>query len=238
MSRFIDVHADKRKALNLFQAVEPCVEFVGSTVMVGEGHRQIMPNEIPGYVARMSHDSKGTPEDNVRLTKKLLTFSPPHATPFEFMQWVFKITGVSKSCLTQFDRNRIGIGFVQMSGRYMDSRERGFVYTAFEYKPWEEALTGLLFEKEANEDNIRRYETARDILKFTKQDARKRMPMAMATGTYVHMNSRSLKTFFNERLRPSAEWEIRRCAQMIFDIVYSIAPAHFEQEKMMLDGSL
>ena len=262
MARFIDIHAEKRKALNLFQAVEPCVELVGQTVfdlpdsdnpLQTKAGRICEPDEIPGFVARMSHGSNGTPEENIALTKKLLTFNPPHATPFEFMQWVFKITGVSKSCLTQFDRNRIGIGFVQMSGRFMSRSESGFVYTAYAEKPWD--LTGqnphlvpgqdkgavvsaeemLRDEEEHFQLCLKSYEHAR-IMGATKQDARKRLPVAMATGTYVHMNTRSLKTFFNERLRPAAEWEIRRLAQTMFDIVYNIAPAHFEFEKGLLDA--
>lgn len=243
MPRFIDVHAEKRKALKLFQAVEPVVILAGATEMYSnESSQPTPPNEIPGFVARMSHGSTGTSEENEKLTKKLLTFNPPHATPFEFMQWIFKITGVSKSCLTQFDRNRIGIGFVQMSGRYMDSSQRGFVYTAYAEKEWDvvvdnkpPAISRLNHDSVHYEQCMRRYNQAREF-GCTKQDARKNLPLAMATGTYVHMNSRSLKTFLNERLRPSAEWEIRRMAQMMLDIVYAIAPAHFEAEKEIIDS--
>ncbi len=251
MARFIDIHAEQRKALNLFQSVEPCVQLEGYTSMARPEGGELSPDEIPGCVARMSHGSKGDKDSNIALTHKLLTFTPPHATPFEFMQWIFKITGVSKSCLTQFDRNRIGIGFVQMSGRFMSRSESGFVYTAYSEKPWQtdkphlipgqdkDAVVGaeemLRDEEEHFEACLKAYEHAR-LMGATKQDARKRLPVAMASGTYVHMNTRSLKTFFNERLRPAAEWEIRRMAQMMFDIVYAIAPAHFEFEKGLLDG--
>jgi len=256
MPRFIDIHAEKRKALNLFQAVEPCVELVGNTQMVTGGTAYpeigaiingiseaaiVQPDEIPGFVARMSHGSTGDAEANVKLTKKLLEFNPPHKTPFEFMQWVFKITGVSKSCLTQFDRNRVGIGFVQMSGRYMDRSESGFVYTAYAEKEWDGAINSakasLYRDSIHYESCVTAYNDAR-ALDCTRQDARKNLPVSQATGTYVYMNSSSLKQFFNERLRPAAEWEIRRLAQMLFGIVYAIAPAHFEAEKLLLDGKL
>lgn len=257
MSRFVDVHAEKRKALSLFQAVEPCVELVGNTQIVRDGYvfpdknaengvsakdGLLHPNEIPGYIARMSHASTGGAEANVKLTKKLIQFDPPHKTPFEFMQWIFKITGISKSCLTQMDRNRVGVGFVQMSGRYMDRSQSGFIYTAFAEKEWrgteeggDDAFSSLLFEQDENRSNLEAYEKARNCYKMTKQDSRKRLPVAQATGTYVYWNSSSLRGFFNERLRPQAEWEIRRIAQMMFDIVYAIAPTHFEDIKKMLD---
>lgn len=257
MSRFIDVHAEKRKELKLFQAVEPKVDLIGITEMLRTGNFNhlgdddyeapvtdfVAPNEIPGFVARKSHGSTGTAADDEKLTKKLLAFNPAHKTPFEFMVWVFDITGVSKSCLTQFDRNRVGIGFVQMSGRFMDSSERGFVYTAFAEMPWEDKETFsarsaslcLQHEQKHFSDCLQAYEDARGCGQ-TKQDARKKLPLAMASGTYVYLNSSSLKTWFNERLRPATEWEHRRLAQMVFDIVYSIAPTHFEQEKELLDG--
>lgn len=251
MSRFIDIHADKRKALKLFQSVEPKVELVGRTYFdpsvsyEGVIEEDITPDEVPGFVARMSHQSTGSRTDNIKLTKNLLKFNPPHKTPFEFMTWVFRITGVSKSCLTQMDRNRVGVGFVQMSGRYMDSSERGFVYTAFAEKPWEidgsdiekSAVCGLMHEQLHFGVCLDAYKFARSNGQ-TKQDSRKKLPMSMATGTYVYYNSSALKGWFNERLRPQAEWEHIRVAQMVFDIVYSIAPAHFEAEKILLDGSL
>jgi len=245
MSRFIDIHAEKRKALNLFQAVEPCVKLLPIKIYHEDTGKELEHDEIPGHVARMSHASTGTTEDNIGLTGRLQKFDPPHGTPLEFHPWLFKITGVSKSCLTQFDRNRIGIGFVQMSGRYMDSSERGFVYTAYSEQPFESdkgvfekcASYALKKDEEHFQTCLKAYENAR-ARGCTKQDARKNLPLAMATGTYVHLNSRSLKTFFNERLRPSAEWEIRKLAQMMFDIVYSIAPTHFVKEKSMLDGCL
>lgn len=263
MARFIDVHAEKRKALNLFQTVEPKVELVGRTVMMtGDMYTRgisndvstlstVFPDEIPGYIARMSHASTGDAEANVKLTKKLLQFNPAHKTPFEFMQWVFKITGISKSCLTQMDRNRVGVGFVQMSGRYMDRSQSGFVYTAYAEKEWEvdyyahpgggsresvnSAKCLLHHDSMHNEICQRQYEFARTN-DCTKQDARKNLPLSQATGTYVYWNSSSLRQYFNERLRPAAEWEIRRVSQMMFDIVYAIAPAHFEDIKLMLDG--
>lgn len=146
MSRFIDVHAEKRKALKLFQAVEPCVELVGGTTVCplaltpqhdaltgSKSYTEIViqPDEIPGYAARMSHGSTGDAEANVKLTKKLLSFNPAHKTPFEFMQWIFKITGISKSCLTQMDRNRVGVGFrmrADNNNRELDLRIRSVLF--------------------------------------------------------------------------------------------------------------
>lgn len=249
MGRFIDTHYDNRKKLKLFNPVELHVELVGQTKLTGldtwgDGvctERTLDPMEIPGYVARMSHGSAGWPEANKKLTTKLLTFNPPHKTPFEFMQWVFKITGVSKVCLTQFDRNRVGIGFVQMSGRYMDRSDSGFIYNAYASKAWDTtdrcAVNALLTDSAHNEYCHTAYENAIQA-GLSREDARRLLPVSQATGTYVYMNSSSLKQFFNERLRPATEWETRRLAQAMFDIVYYIAPNHFEQEHKLLQETL
>lgn len=139
-----------------------------------------------------------------------------------------------------------------MSGRYMDRSESGFVYNAYAEKEWDGVTTDngeppywktlgahqlLVRDAITYKAALQAYEHARQD-NCTKQDARKHLPMAMATGTYVYWNSSSLMQYFNERLRPATEWEHRRVAQMMFDIVYNIAPAHFEKFKIMLDGCI
>ncbi len=221
-----DPYAKFRK--DLFKNVEPVVELIGHTILTCPDGLRISPDAIPGYTARMSYQSKGTPEDDVRLTKSLLGRTPvAHTGPFENFQWVFKITGISKSCLTQFDRHRIGVGFVQMSGRFMDRNKTGFVYNLYDYIKTESIAENIL------RCDSRHYENCMDLydqIKIrggTKQDARKALPVSFATGTIVNLNTVSIRNFFNLRLDKHAEWEIRRMAKRMFDICNDVAPAHF-----------
>lgn len=217
----------KHLRIGLLNNCELDVQLVGKTEIYDEHGNAFDSDRVPGFVARMSHGSEGTEEADIRLTKNLLKMSPmPHDTPFEFMQWIFKITGVTKSCLTQFDRHRIGAGFVQMSSRYMDKSNSGFVYNTYDYLPEDIANEMLLADAAFNAIALEQY-NKRKGLGATKQDARKLLPVSMSTGTFVYLNSRSIRHFFKLRLDSHAEWEIRRMAKAMWDIVYSIAPAHF-----------
>lgn len=211
-----------------FQNIEPQVQLMTVTGAYPE-----VTDALPGHVARMSHGTDGkTIEADKDLTTRLLRMQPcAHETPFEFVQWTFMISGVSKSCMTQLDRHRIGAGFVQMSGRYMSREDTGFVYNTYHYVPEKEKVRlQLKADERVIMQAFTRYKRA---LQFglTKQDARKSLPLSMATGTYMYMNSRSLRHLFQLRLDLHAEWEIRRLTKMIFDICYAEAPTHFEDIK-------
>lgn len=221
-----DPYAKFRKGL--FKNVEPFVRLIGHTFLTDEAGLEMPADAIPGYTARMSYQSEGTTEDDIRLTKSLLGRTPvAHTGPFENFQWVFKITGISKSCLTQFDRHRIGVGFVQMSGRFMDRNKTGFIYNLYDYIDDENLAASMLRRDSAHYERcMERYNEIRKS-GATKQDARKNLPVSMATGTIVNLNTVSIRNFFNLRLDKHAEWEIRRMAKRMFDICNDVAPAHF-----------
>jgi thymidylate synthase (FAD) len=232
--KVLDPWARLRKGL--YKNVEPSVELIGHTILTDPDGLRISPDAIPGYTARMSYQSKGTAEDDVRLTKSLLTRTPvAHTGPFENFQWVFKITGISKSCLTQFDRHRIGVGFVQMSGRFMDRNKTGFVYNLYDYITAEEKAANMLSRDSFHYQScISLYNEIRER-GGTKQDARKALPVSMATGTIVNLNTVSIRNFFNLRLDKHAEWEIRRMAKLMLDLCDAIAPAHFFDMKEAIE---
>lgn len=225
---------------NLYKNTEPLIELLGITTLFEtendlldfvngvDGIPIIAPDRIPGHVASMSHMSEKTPEGEVKLTKNLLKMKPvPHLGPFEFMQWVFKIQGVSKSCLTQFDRHRVGAGFVQMSKRYMDANRTGYIYSPLGYLDDKATVIDLLNISAAHNrasDECYNYYLSKGA---TKEDARKHLPVEMATGTWVHLNTASLRHFFTLRLDSHAEWEIRRMANLMYTSAQRIAPAHF-----------
>lgn len=218
----------------MYKEVKLKVELIGTTVMYNtcivdnEITEKIEPDEVPGYTARMSHQSEGTKSANIKLTKSLLNMKPvPHTGPFENFQWVWRITGISKSCLTQFDRHRIGIGFVQMSSRYIDKSDSGFVYNEYDYLSKEERKAVLEVDSAFNKMISKQYESHRSI-GVTKQDARKLLPVSFATGAIVNMNSQSMRNFFKLRLDKHAEWEIRRMANAMYRKAIQVAPAHFK----------
>jgi hypothetical protein len=97
----------------LFRNEEPLVKLIGVTTPIEEMASQDVTIEtLPAYTARQSHESEGTHEDDLRLNKKLISWG--HQTCLEAVQFVYYVTGVSKSLAGQWTRHRIGIGWTEI----------------------------------------------------------------------------------------------------------------------------
>lgn len=225
---------DKWKQLrqNLYRNKEPQVNLIGITNLQDNEHKV---EETPAIVARKSHESKGDYNDNIRLNKDLIRWG--HHTPLEFVNIILEVDGISKSALTQWDRQRIGIGFVQRSTRYVPADQNEFIYPMYDYIDDEQTVIELL--KTHEEIHIEAIETYKKLFdkKTTKQDARKIMPVSFSSGTFVNMNARSLRHFFELRLEKHAEWEIRRIACMIWDLIYPLFPSLLDDLKYLRDNN-
>lgn len=222
-------HIEKWKGLrkDLFRNEEPQIKLIGMTTPTEEIASQGITTEtLPGYTARQSHESAGTYEDDLKLNKKLISWG--HHTCLEAVQFVYYVTGVSKSLAGQWTRHRIGIGWTFRSTRYVKANKNMFIYPALEYLDSEDAVRSAyqIYERE--------HQRAMDVYEELKghgirnQELRRLMPVGWSTAAYVYVNARSLRHFFELRLDKSAEWEIRRLAYTMFNDVMSIAPTLFE----------
>jgi len=212
---------------DLFRNEEPKIKLIGLTTPTGEMASQGVTTEtLPAYTARQSHESEGTHEDDLRLNKKLITWG--HQTCLEAVQFVYYVTGVSKSLAGQWTRHRIGIGWTFRSTRYVKANKNMFIYPALEYVDSEEQVKAV-YQAYAREHrhSMEVYEELQ-ALGVRNQELRRLMPVGWSTAAYVYVNARSLRHFFELRLEKSAEWEIRRLAYLMFNGVMSIAPTLFE----------
>ncbi len=212
---------------DLFRNEEPKIKLIGLTTPTGEMTSQGVTTEtLPAYTARQSHESEGTHEDDLRLNKKLITWG--HQTCLEAVQFVYYVTGVSKSLAGQWTRHRIGIGWTFRSTRYVKANKNMFIYPALEYVDSEEQVKAV-YQAYAREHrhSMEVYEELQ-ALGVRNQELRRLMPVGWSTAAYVYVNARSLRHFFELRLEKSAEWEIRRLAYLMFNDVMSIAPTLFE----------
>ncbi len=222
-------HIERWKHLrtDLFRNEEPRIELVGLTTPVPELASQGVTTEaLPAYTARQSHESEGTPEDDLRLNRKLVSWG--HHTCLEAVQFVYLVTGVSKSLAGQWTRHRIGIGWTFRSTRYVKANRNAFVYPALEYIDSEDRVAEVYraYERE----HRRAMEVYEEIaaLGVRNQELRRLMPVGWATSAYVYVNARALRHFFELRLDSSAEWEIRRLAYLMLDDAMAHAPSLFE----------
>jgi len=210
----------------LFRAVEPAVELVAITQPIGKWKELCDSESLPGFTARQSHESKGTYEDDLRLNRDLIKWE--HTTPFQAVEYVFNVTGTSKSVQAQWTRHKIGIGWIYRSTRYVEAGGNRFVYCTYDYIQEEETVKKLLaIDEETAKRAIQAYDEKRK-LGASKEDSRKIMPVEFATDCYYFTNARALRHLFKLRLAKHAEWEIRRMVSLMFDVCIEHTPSHFE----------
>jgi thymidylate synthase (FAD) len=155
------------------------------------------PIKLVADIAVICHgrDAAKNPE---RLFKSL--YYSGHHSVFEYINFVFRIDGISRACANQLTRHRHCV-FTQRSQRYC--KEDGFEYVtppSLESEAAYGARMGIL--RSTYEDMV-----AEGI---PKEDARYVLPNACTTSLYVGCNLRELIHVFNERSCTRAQWEIRQ----------------------------
>jgi thymidylate synthase (FAD) len=156
---------------------------------------------------RICYQSKG---DNMgEKDKKLIhnIIKSGHESVIEPIVYSFEIKGISVVCSHQLVRARIA-SYSQKSLRH--TKPKDFVMPPIDNEVANNILNDL-------------YETMGDMytvlvedLKLPKQVARYVLPQATQTELIMTINARSLRNFFNLRLHPSADWEIRTLAENMF----------------------
>ncbi len=199
--------------------VEPKVELVAYTPN---------PVELCGRAAGVSYD-KEEKEDYGAFIKRIIKLG--HESVLEHASFTFRVEGISRALSHQWVRHRI-CSFTQRSQRRVDESKGGYVLPPLDYLPPEkrekireqmrEFIRGAfeLYQKLVGE-GVRR------------EDARYVLTNATETKIYWTVNARELRHFFRLRLHKESQWEIRRMAQQMFDLVYRVAPALFEDLKKL-----
>ena len=162
---------------------------------------------------------------------------------FEHVNYGFVFTGVSRSLTHELVRHRAGFAYSQRSQRYVDESDGSFVAPpaiAGEGAAGEEALSifteavegaaesyGSLVE--ALERALPRdmFESVRDRRKAIRQAARAVLPNATETKIFVTANVRAWRHFIEMRAAATADWEIRKLALIVLDILQREAPLLF-----------
>ncbi len=164
--------------------------------------------------------------DDQSLTKKDYDFlnslhKSGHLSPFEHVNFTFRISKISRACSHQLVRHRIA-SFSQQSQRYVKEDECRVV-TPISILNNPDALAKY------NEAINMIYKTYSDLISIgiLAEDARFILPNAAETDLYMTMNVRELYHFFNLRLCNRAQWEIRSLAAMMYIKLYDIYPQLF-----------
>ena len=190
--------------------------------------------EVAGRVCYMSF-AKPRPGGNRAYISHILEVG--HGSVLEHAVWNFLITGVSRSFTHELVRHRAGMGYSQLSQRYVDESVAEYVEpdciaddpeshaiwvrtVAAAHVGYQE-LVKKLAERLADEpDPTTRRKKAR-------QAARSVLPNATETKIFVTANARALRHFVEMRGSRHAEDEIRKVAVAMVRILQREAPNLF-----------
>ncbi len=169
---------------------------------------------------------------------------------FEHVNYGFVITGVSRSLTHELVRHRAGFAYSQRSQRFVDESDSPFVVppaisergaadvddilkdalgnAAQSYRELVDALEQSIpaqIEVEDVQQDV--FATPWDRRKAIRQAARAVLPNATETKIFVTANVRAWRHFIEMRGASYADWEIRRLALAILDILREEAPLLF-----------
>lgn len=161
------------------------------------------------------------PEERVSSVLKTI-MRGKHYSTLEHASYTFAVDGVSRALTHQLVRHRIA-SFNQQSQRYVQF-DRGFPYVVPATVEENEEATSA-FNEAIKACNIA-YDKLIE-LGIDKEDARFVLPNACETKIVITMNVRELLHFFELRCCNRAQWEIRKLAHKMLELVKPTAPYIF-----------
>ena len=183
-----------------------------------------------------------------------------HGSVLEHAVWNFLFTGISRSLTHELVRHRAGMGYSQLSQRYVDESVAEYVEPDIIaadpelHAIWLDAVTHAhsAYVKLAEKLNAKLADpqaaaaamvpTGADRTtrrKAARQAARSVLPNATETKIFVTANARALRHFMEQRGSAFAEPEIRKLAGQVLDVLQKESPNLFgDYQKVPLpDGT-
>src|SRR5436190_13877607 len=160
-----------------------------------------------------------------------------HGSVLEHAVWDLLFTGVSRSLTHELVRHRAGMGYSQLSQRYVDESVAEYVEPAVIagdpelHAIWLDAVAQShraymrLAEKLAEKMGDEPDRTARR--KAARQAARSVLPNATETKIFITANARALRNILEQRGSRHAEPEIRKLANVLLDVLQRESPQLF-----------
>jgi thymidylate synthase (FAD) len=198
--------------------------------------------KIAGQTCYMSFGPKRTMNENASRYFENLK-SSGHGSVFEHANFSLLLYGVSRSLTHELIRHRAGMGFSQLSQRYVSGRMLRFVerpeyrddaqlHTQFEQRIDRAAeeyaqLTKRLLEMQKEGSTILSAEARTDLRKKVQQAARSVLPNETEAPIVVTGNVRSWRHVIEMRADAHAETEIRELAVRIFLCLHLADPILF-----------
>ncbi|MHA1228820.1 MAG: FAD-dependent thymidylate synthase [Candidatus Hodarchaeales archaeon] len=152
-----------------------------------------------------------------RIPEKIFNWG--HWSVLEHSSMTVQITGISRACSHQLVRHRIGNTYTQESQRYFDPLSDNEWYVIPPRIEKDEKLKNSYIKAREKEAEEYYYYIGQGI---PKEDARFCLPNACKTRITWTFNMSSLIWFLEQRMKKSAQWEIRTLAEKLFNMVIDI----------------
>jgi len=205
------------------------VEWCGDDGSAGE-----MLAEYAGrlcYMSQANPAKKTTPEYLENIKKQ------GHGSVLEHANYTLLIEGVSRSCSHEWVRHRAGKSFSQLSQRYVDESDVGFVVPVAmlghaELEAQYEAACAYALDKytelvDALMEQYQDIPAGTERRKKAREAAREVLPNGAETKLVVTANARAWRHFLTMRASLGADAQIARVALEVFRVLHSVAPAFF-----------
>ena len=173
-----------------------------------------------------------------------------HGSVFEHGVWNFLFTDVSRSLTHELIRHRAGMGYSQLSQRFVDSKDVSFVIPDLieqDAELYEEWLQCVIRARDFYAKCSKRLQQklkdkglkGTDAKKRANQAARSVLPNATETKIFVTANARAIRHFLEQRGSAGADREIRQLANVLLETMLVEAPALFcdYKTKALEDGT-
>ncbi len=163
-------------------------------------------------------------EEMLRLVRKI--FEHGHLSVVEHVQATYAVSGISRTCLAQYTRHRIGVSFSVQSQRHVSesSTKRGERFGAVVPPSVTRQAEAFAIFQQALDNSQKAYDR---LLKLgiPKEDARFVLPGAADTNLVTTLNLRSLYEIYRKRvLTPGAQWEIKEMVRRMAGILVEREP--------------
>ena len=201
---------------------------------------EILTKEGTRYFGRDATDGQGGTEAD-RLFRQIV--ASKHLSTLEHLSFTFAIEGISRACLAQLTRHRVGFSYSVQSQRFVKfgsgDKTGGFDYVIppsienCEKEFWKRGTAKQIFERVMKTIQDA-YDDMRE-LGVPAEDARMVLPQATATNLVMTANLRALLDFYAKRRKGSgAQAEIAELAERLREEVVAVEPwldPFFEQAK-------
>src|SRR5262245_2217572 len=196
--------------------------------------------EVAGRVCYMSF-ARPRPGGNKTYLGHILEVG--HGSVLEHAAWNLVFVGVSRSLTHELVRHRAGLGFSQLSQRYVDESVAEYVEPdciAADpelHQLWLDAIAhshqAYMKLAEKLQESFRDEPDKTLRRKLARQAARSVLPNATETKIFVTANARALRHFIEMRASRHAEVEIRKLAVQVLRIMQREAPNLFSDYQLV-----